>query len=214
MEREPTTRSGLLRVRSRLGTAGRGARLLRSKREVLASEFFSLMREVLEGRAKLDDALLEAAKALTVARALEGDGALESLAAAGRRDVPVSVDARRIWGVPVYRIEAPRLRREADARGASPTTFGPAALDAARRHEEALDILLGIASRELHLSRLGEEIQDTSRRINALEQVLVPRLEAEASRIALGLEERAREETVRVKRFRQHRPAGPGRQAR
>ncbi|HET7754023.1 MAG TPA: V-type ATP synthase subunit D [Anaeromyxobacteraceae bacterium] len=202
MEREPTTRSGLLRVRSRLGTAGRGARLLRSKREVLASEFFSLMREVLEGRAKLDDALLAATKALTLARALEGEGALESLAAAGKREVPVDVDARRVWGVPVYRIEAPRLRRDAEARGASPTTFGPAAADAARRHEDVLDVLLGIASRELHLSRLGEEIQDTSRRINALEQVLVPRLDAEASRIALGLEERAREESVRVKRFR------------
>jgi V/A-type H+-transporting ATPase subunit D len=175
---------------------------LRSKREVLAGEFFSLMREVLEGRAKLDEALLQATHALTVARALEGEGLLESLAACGRREVPVSVDARRVWGVPVYRIEAPPLVRDAEARGASPTMFGPATADAARRHEEALDILLGIASRELHLSRLGEEIQDTSRRINALEQVLVPRLEAEASRIALGLEERAREESVRVKRFR------------
>jgi V/A-type H+-transporting ATPase subunit D len=99
-------------------------------------------------------------------------------------------------------VSAPRLVRAVDARGASPSSWGLVGAEAARRHEEALDVLLEIASRELYVEALGEEIQDTTRRINALEQLVAPRLQAEAHRIALALEERAREETVRLKRFK------------
>jgi V/A-type H+-transporting ATPase subunit D len=202
---EPTTRLALLAVRGRLAVALSGARLLRGKREVLATELFRLLREVAAGRSRLDAALREAGRALALARGLDGEEALESLAAAGARDVPVEVETRKVWGLPVHRVSGPRLRREAAARGASPASWGLTAGDAARRHEEALEVLLAIASRELHMERLGEEIQATTRRINALEQVLAPRLRAEAERIASALEERAREEVVRRKRYREAR---------
>jgi len=201
----PTTRMGLLEARARLGVAKKGARLLRSKREVLAGEFFRLMREVMEGRERLDRSLLEAGRALSVARSREGREALASSGVAGERDIPVVVSHRRVWGVPVPRVEAPRLVRSAAGRATSPVGASLSTLEAARRHEEALEVLLGIASRELYLRRLGEEIQDTSRRVNALEQLLVPRLGREASRIEQALEERAREDTVRLKRFRGRR---------
>jgi V/A-type H+/Na+-transporting ATPase subunit D len=206
MSRTPTTRMGLLEARARLALAGKGARLLRGKREVLASEFFRLMRDVVEGRERLDAALLDAARALTVARAREGRAALEALAVAGAREVPVVVTLRRVWGLPVPRVEAPRLARGPAARGGSPIGVSLSAFDAARRHEEALEVLLSIASRELHLRRLGEEIRDTSRRINALEQLLVPRLSREAARVEGTLDERSREDAVRLKRFRRHHP--------
>ncbi len=201
MSEVPTTRMGLLDARGRLRVASKGARLLRGKREVLAGEFFLLMREVMAGRARLDETLREASRALTMARAMDGSAPLESLAMAGAREVPVEVTHRRVWGVPVPGVSAPRLRRTADARGASPLGASLTALEAARRHEDAVDVLLEIASRELHLRRLGEEIQETSRRINALEQLLIPRLTGEARRVAQALEERAREDVVRLKRF-------------
>jgi V/A-type H+-transporting ATPase subunit D len=202
---EPTTRLALLGVRGRLAVALSGARLLRSKREVLAGELFRLLREVTAGRARLEAALREAGRALALSRGLDGEELLESLAASAAREVPVEVETRKVWGVPVHRVSGPRLRREAAARGASPASWGLTAGEAARRHEEALEVLLEIASRELLLQRLGEEIQSTSRRINALEQVLAPRLRAEARRIGSALEERAREELVRRKRFREAR---------
>jgi V/A-type H+-transporting ATPase subunit D len=198
----------LLAARARLGTARKGAGLLRGKREVLAAELFALLREVVEGRDRLDAALRDASRALVSARALHGDQALASLGDAGRREVPVVVEERRVWGVPVHRIEAPRVARAVDARGASPHSWGAVAAEAALRHEEALDVLLGIASRELYVERLGEEIRDTTRRINALEQLVAPRLAAESRRIALALEERGREEALRLKRFKRKR-GGP-----
>lgn len=205
MSRAPTTRMGLLEVRARREIAGKGARLLRAKREVLAGEIWRMMREVLEGRARLDEALRDAVKALALSSALDGEARLESLAGVADRDVPVRVSLRRVWGVPTPSVAAPPLARAADARGSSPTSWGPAAVEAARRHEEALEVLLRIASRELHLARLGEEIQETSRRINALEQLVLPSLAAEGARIDAALDERDREDAVRLKRLRRRR---------
>jgi V/A-type H+-transporting ATPase subunit D len=113
--------------------------------------------------------------------------------------------------VPTPAVGAPPLVRPADGRGTSPTSWGPAGAEAARRHEAALEVLLRIASRELHLARLGEEIQATSRRINALEQLLLPALGAEAARIEGALDERDREDAVRLKRFRARKERGRAR---
>jgi V/A-type H+/Na+-transporting ATPase subunit D len=202
VNRIPATRMGLLEVRARRDVAARGARLLRAKREVLAGELVRMVREVLEGRTRLDEALREAVKALELGKALDGEPRLESLAWNAGREVPVSVTLRRVWGVATPSIASPALLRAPGERGASPASWGPSAAEAARRFELAADHLLRIASRELHLARLGEEIQATSRRINALEQLLLPQLGAEARRVASALDERDREDAVRLKRFR------------
>lgn len=206
MSRSPTTRMGLLEVRAQRGVAAKGARLLRAKREVLASELWKLVHDVLEGRARLDQALREAVKALELARALDGEAWLASLALPAGRAVPLDVTVRRVWGVPTPSVQSPPLARAADQRGSAPTSWSPTGAAAARRHEEALEVLLTIASKELHLSRLGEEIQETSRRINALEQLVLPALRAEGARIAAALDERDREDAVRLRRFRARHP--------
>lgn len=208
MSRGPTTRMGLLDVRARRAVASRGARLLRAKREVLAGEMFRLVREVLDARERLDRALHGAVKDLAVARALDGDPALASLAVAARREISVGVAVRRVWGVATATVTAPALVRGGDARGSAATSWSPAGAGAARRHEEALELLLRLATRELHLARLGEEVGETSRRIAAIEQLVLPALGREAARIAQALDEREREDAVRLKRVRRRRARG------
>jgi V/A-type H+-transporting ATPase subunit D len=201
----PTTRMALLETRARLGVATSGVRLLRGKREVLAAELFRIARETLAGRDELDAALVAAGRALAVARSRDPEPVLDSLAEAAAREVDVEVSHRRVWGVPVASVRAAPLVRGAEARGAAPESWGLAGAEAAARHEAALDVLVRIASRELLLVRLGEEIQETSRRINALEQLVVPRLTAEATRVERALDERAREDQLRLKRLRGRR---------
>ncbi len=205
MERLPPTRMSLLATRERRAIAVKGAGLLRGKREALASEFFRLMQGVIAGRERLEESLRGAARALTLARALEGEETLASLALAAAREIPVEIEQRKVWGIPTSEVRGPRLLRSPDARGASPLGWGLGAAEAARRHEEALEILLTICSREIRLKRLGEEIRKTSARINALEQILIPRLAGEMRRIELVLEEREREDLSRLKRFKARR---------
>jgi V/A-type H+-transporting ATPase subunit D len=205
MQRLPATRTALLGSKDRRKLARRGADLLRSKRQALAAELFAVVRRVAAERARLEACLREAVRALAVARALEGEEVLASLALAGAREVPVDIVMRKVWGIPIPQLTAPRLRRDHDARGASPLDAGFGAAEAARRHEEALEIILGVCSEEIRLKRVGEEIRATSRRINALEEIVIPGLSHEIGRIALVLEERAREDIARLKRFKARR---------
>lgn len=188
-------------TRGRRQVALKGAELLRSKREALASEFVRLTRGVIAGRDELATRLREATRALTLARALDGDATLASLALAAARDIPLAIERRKVWGIPSPDVKGPQLVRAPDARGASPLGWGLTAVEAARRHEEAAETLIAISAQEMRLKRLGEEIRRTSRKINALEQVLIPGLDQQIARIEVALEEREREAIGRLKRF-------------
>ena len=65
-----------------------------------------------------------------------------------------------------------------------------------------MELLLDLAALELSVRRLAEEIARTTRQVNGLEHVVLPRLRSDARRIALVLDEREREETARLKRAR------------
>ncbi len=195
-------------TRGRRQVALKGAELLRNKREALASEFVRLTRGVIAGREQLATRLREATRALTLARALHGDETLTSLALAATREIPLAIERRKVWGIPSPEVKGPQLVRAADARGASPVGWGLAAAEAARRHEEAAETFIAISSHEMRLKRLGEEIRKASRKINALEQVLIPGLEQQIAHIEVALEEREREAIGRLKRFKARREGG------
>ena len=49
---------------------------------------------------------------------------------------------------------------------------------------------------------LGEEVKKTNRRINALNEYLLPKLRGEVRKISRVLEEREREDTFRLKKIK------------
>jgi V/A-type H+-transporting ATPase subunit D len=208
MERIPATRSALLENRARRQVARRGAELLRDKREALATELFAVVKDVVARREKLEEALRDATRHLALARALDGEETLASLALVAGREVPLEIDVKKVWGIPVPEVRAPRLARAIDARGVAPAGVGLVAHAAATRHEESLELLLGVCSVEVRLRRLGEELRKTSRRIAALEEVVIPAIDRELRRVSMTLEERAREDLARRKRFKAKRKAG------
>jgi V/A-type H+-transporting ATPase subunit D len=52
------------------------------------------------------------------------------------------------------------------------------------------------------LRRLGDEIQNNRRRVNALEQVLIPELKRQAKYIKITIGEREREDLYRLKKVK------------
>jgi V/A-type H+-transporting ATPase subunit D len=73
--------------------------------------------------------------------------------------------------------------------------------------EQMLEQLIECAPAEANLRILGEEIKKVSRRINALEEQLLPRLRSDVSRIQAVLEERQREDVFRMKRYKKRKEA-------
>jgi V/A-type H+-transporting ATPase subunit D len=121
--------------------------------------------------------------------------------------VPAEVSTRNIAGVPVIDLTAERVARARGERGYALVT-STAAIDlVAESFEAELDALLELAAAELNLRRLTAEVARTTRQVNALEQVVIPRLAADQRHIAATLEQRALEDRVRISRRGQTAPA-------
>ena len=175
---------------------------MRGKRDALIREFLAAMKQAVRGYETIDRSMRDAMDRLVVAWGLDGRSAL--LAEALRRREPVSVDVteRNIWGVRFPEVQVHRPRRERDdepgARLGAPVHVEVAA----GAFECALDVILNELSAQVRLKRLGAEIKRTTRRINALNEVVLPALSHQVREIRLALEERDREEVFRTKRFR------------
>lgn len=77
--------------------------------------------------------------------------------------------------------------------------------DAADAFETELELALELAGKELRLRRLVEEIATTTRRVNALDNIVIPQLERETAVIQSVLDEREREDRFRLKRAKEQR---------
>ena len=87
------------------------------------------------------------------------------------------------------------------ARATPPPSIGPVAAATTTAFEELTELLLDAANREALLRRLAEALSRTSRQVNTLEQRLGPELEAQRAGIRRTLDEREREEHLRLQRL-------------
>lgn len=210
MERTPPTRMNLLRATRRLGQVTRGVGLLRRKREALVTELFKLARRAADARGLIADAGTRAYPLLLAALGIHGRSGLRALGWPDRA-LEVEVAGGSLWGIVVSRIAArPLLLRTLAARGTAPGSTGPAAAAAASAFERLADLLLEAAPREMLIRRLGEALAMTSRQVNTLERRLAPTLRHSVTRMRRTLDEREREERLRLKRLiLNRRPESP-----
>ena len=191
------TRVGLLRAQQRLARLERGTSLLRRKREALVAELFRIARSAADTRAEIDAQARLAWPVLLRALGAEGGAGLTALGWPVR-DVRVRVRTGLVWGVVVSDIDqAPRFTRTLAARGVAPGP-SPAAVEAASSFEQLADLLVSAAPREMLLRRLGEALARTSRQVNSLERRLAPQLRGQLLAVRRTLDEREREEHVRL----------------
>ncbi|MDR7484872.1 MAG: V-type ATP synthase subunit D [Armatimonadota bacterium] len=196
------TRMNLLQRRNQLRVAQQGVDLLKRKRDALVADFFKVVRQALAAREQLAAACQEAYVLLALAKAIEGREALEAAALAARRDILVDIEIRNVWGTKIPEVAVTEVRRPLLERGQNPVATSARTIESTANFEEVLAAILAVAATEIKLRKIGEEIKKTTRRVNALEQVVIPRLRAETRYIASVLEQRAREDVFRLKRIK------------
>jgi V/A-type H+-transporting ATPase subunit D len=201
------TRSELLDRRRRAVFVAQGRDLLKDKRTALVREFRHHQTELLNGLEQLRSLAVRARQRLDEATAVCGPEPLASGALAAATGIGADLLSRTVAGVHVVDLRHDPVRRNARTRGwASAVT--PARLDTvALAYEEQLDRLLDLCAVELSVRRLATEIARTTKQVNALDNIVLPRLHDEARRIALTLDEREREEHARLRRARTRRAA-------
>ena len=203
MEEVRPTRSELLERRAQISLAQQGMDLLKKKRDALLIEFMSVMDETLRLSSVLQKNASEAQYSLAVAQSVDGTVALASAALATKGEITVDMTGTKIMGVSVPVVtkgESPV--RTSFTRGYSITGVSSRIDDTADKFERVLDVIIEYADIETRLKRLGEEIQKTNRRVNALEQITVPQLQDQVAYIRMTLDERAREDLFRLKKVK------------
>lgn len=203
MEEVRPTRAELLERKQQIALAEQGMDLLKQKRDALLIEFMGVMDETLRLSDSLQKSVREAQYSLAVAQAVDGTVALRSAGLATIGEIVVDMTGTKIMGVSVPVVtkgESPI--RSSFTRGYSVTGVSSRVDETAEKFEHILDVIIEYADIETRLKRLGEEINKTNRRVNALEQVTVPQLREQVSYISQTLDERAREDLFRLKKVK------------
>lgn len=193
------TRMELLARKAQIALARQGRELLEQKRTALLKEFLRIADTVMEHADLLQQAAADAGLALARAEAFAGTEALHSVALASRAELPLEVTSASVMGVKVPHIEQKRVSRSMLGRGYSIVGASITVDETSMAFETEVDAILQLAESELRFNRLATEIQRTSRRLNALEHLLIPRLEAERDFIQIALDERERADHFRFK---------------
>ncbi len=201
------TRSEFLDRRRRAVFVAQGRDLLKDKRTALVGEFRDHQTELLNGLDQLRSLAVAARQRLNEAIAVCGPEPLESGALAAATGIRVEVGSRTVAGVRVFDLRHDPVRRSAGTRGWAPALASAHLDTVALAYEEQLERLLDLCAVEISVRRLATEIARTTKQVNALENVVLPKLHDEARQIALTLDEREREEHARLRRARSRRAA-------
>ncbi len=195
------TRSELLKLKKQIRLARSGYSLLKKKRDGLILEFFDILKKAKTLRQELVDEYKIALEKINIARTLEGDLKVKSIAMA-IPDIPdVKLAARNIMGVKVPKIESSEIKKAFMERGYG--IYNSSAIDeAAAAYEKVVEKIILAAEVETSMKKLLNEIEKTKRRVNALEFVVIPNLEKIRAFIQLRLEEMERENIFRMKRIK------------
>jgi V/A-type H+-transporting ATPase subunit D len=202
MEQVKATRAELLAKKKQIALARQGRDLLQEKRNALLKEFMRTAEQVVRESDELERSVGKSALMLAMAEALDSPEAVRSAAFAARGQVRLEITGANIMGVSVPLIEQKSVARSSLDRGYSLASVSSRIEAVAEAFENQLDLIVELAASELRLRRLAEEIGHTTRRVNALDNLLIPRLEAQREYIQLALEERERENLFRLKRVK------------
>jgi len=189
-------------LKAKLAGAVRGYNLLKKKRDALRRRFQMILAQIIENKEKMGSQLKEAFFSMAAAKYAAGDMLTHSiLETAGNANFKIRMTSDNVAGV-----HLPVFKTTDNHTGANELTVGLSRggkqIHQSKEHYlKALEALVQIASLQTAFITLDEVIKVTSRRVNAIEHVVRPRIENTISYIVTELDEGEREEFYRLKKI-------------
>jgi V/A-type H+-transporting ATPase subunit D len=179
-------------MKRRIGFIQRGTEFLKLKRDQLAKDLTSSL-DVLKGRRRLlMDNLQEAYTAMTAAYLSLGPQEVQSQVKSVKQILELEVLPMAVMGVryPFVKIgERPEITAELDI------TLSVAS----DKVYEILDDIIRLAEFETRVERIADELGKTNRKVNALENIIIPEYQQIIKFIEDKLDAESLEELVRMK---------------
>jgi V/A-type H+/Na+-transporting ATPase subunit D len=191
------TRMKLLELRSKSKLAQHGHDLLKEKMDALIIEFYNVLNEVKEAQSKTSDVIEKAHEALRLASLSLGSFKLNNLGLNAPSTLSLKTSTRNIMGVKAPKLELKERKLEVPFYDAETTNV---AFDGALiNFRTTISSVVNLAEKIATMQKLAYEINTTKRRVNALNHIIIPRLNNTAVFIELSLEEDDRETFSRLK---------------
>ena len=193
------TRMELTRLKKKLVTATRGHKLLKDKRDELMRQFLDLVRENKALREKVEAGIAAANQNFVLARAAMQAPVLDVALMTPKQEVLLECNARNVMSVevPVFTYQT----RTSDANDIYSYGFAFTSSDLDAAVKSLADILpdmLRLAEVEKSCQLMAAEIEKTRRRVNALEHVMIPQMQANIKYITMKLDENERSTQIRL----------------
>ncbi|NMC30386.1 MAG: V-type ATP synthase subunit D [Pelolinea sp.] len=193
------TRSQLLATKQQLELTRQGYELLDKKRIALMQKIAELEIKVLEEAKQLQISTTKAQMALARAEAFVGEGRVKSASLGAKSEYAIELEEEILMGVRVPKIQKRENSEEESRRPYVITSTSSMIEEAGDAFRKNVDSILQLAEGEVQLTALLEEMAHTTRRLKALELIVIPRLQGEYSYIRDELDERERADHFRLK---------------
>jgi len=189
----------LTNTKLRLKGAQTGHSLLAKKRDALTTRFRAILRKVDEAKRKMGRVMQLASFSLAEVTYATGD--ISYLVQEQAKTATFRVKARQenVSGVMLPAFDVDRVTGT-DFNLTGLGRGGQQVLRAKEVYAKAVETLVELASLQTAFTILDEVIRATNRRVNAIEHVVIPRLENTVKYIISELDEMDREEFFRLKK--------------
>ncbi len=191
------TRINLIKTKKTLKQSKSGLELLERKRDVLMRELRHFAYDAKNLREEVNEALARAFQNLVESKVIMGSENVMNVALAFSLKENFVLDHRSIMGVTVPII---KMQTDEDAKPEYGFDDTSVSLDSAfNEFSNVLEQIAQLAELEGAVFNIANDIQKTQKRVNALKHVFIPKYTEIVKRIELVLEEKDREEFIRLK---------------
>ena len=191
----PPTKGNLIAAKHSRALATNGYELMDKKRNILIRELMGLIDSAAKLQNRIDDTFTEAYTALK--RANISMGGCKEVANALPPDESIRVRYRSVMGVELPSVSSEPVNTNLLPYGMAGTTS--ALDDAYKKFNKVKELCLELAEMENSIYRLAYSIEKAQKRANALHNIVIPGLDCDIARMTDALEEKDREEFVRLK---------------
>jgi len=201
MEGVSPTRMDLLDIRKKLVLADKGHKLLEEKRDALVEKFFGIIYKRNELVKQIDVDFSIAFLSLIQSQMILGEKKVEDISYITPDIGLIDIETDNIMGVRIPKMNKSQIKQELEPSYSFIETCSKLD-DAQQEFKHLLIKLVDLADLEGGIKSLAVEIEKTKRRVNVLENNLIPKLTSTIKYIEMQLEEREREDFFRRKRIK------------
>ncbi|KAL5281283.1 ATP6V1D family protein [Megaselia abdita] len=194
------SRGAQMMMKIRLAGAQKGHGLLKKKADALQMRFRMILGKIIKTKTLMGDVMKEAAFSLAEAKFATGDFNQVVLQNVTKAQIKIRTKKDNVAGVtlPVfesYQDGSDTYELAGLARG------GQQLAKLKKNYQSAVKLLVELASLQTSFVTLDDVIKITNRRVNAIEHVIIPRVERTLAYIISELDELEREEFYRLKKI-------------